>query len=472
MKSLPSIYKVTCHTDHVGPGSTFVAIKGFTHDGNVYIPQALHKGATSIVIQNDTRLDQKIEELISRHNAQLITVPSVRRALAHLSASAYGYPARSMKIIGITGTKGKTTSCYVLYHILRSAGKKVALVGTIKNMIGDDEYEAPLTTPQPDYLHMFFEQCKQQGVEYVVMETAAQAFSLDRLATIQFDAAAFTNFSLEHSEFYATMDDYFAAKCKLFEQVASDGVVVLNADDERVASCSPQTRTIRISMHGAADYVGRVTKSSLQEFRLSVTAPDDSFEVQSRSLLGDFSGYNILTAAALASRYGVTGDQIKQFLESFEGVPGRLDRYELFNGAVAIIDNAHSPSSYEALFKAVRPLSDHIIAVFGAGGDRDAQKRPIMGAVAAKYADHVILTTDNPRSEDPSAIIEQIKQGIAQQEKVLIELDREQAIRGAYQRTRKGSLLILLGKGPVEYQQVKDKKIPFSERAILRSLRS
>jgi len=179
-------------------------------------------------------------------------------------------------------------------------------------------------------------------------------------------------------------------------------------------------------------------------------------------------------AVAIAKRYGVTSSMIQLAMESFEGVSGRIERYELANGAVALIDNAHTPSSYEALFKAIRPLSDHIVAIFGAGGDRDAVKRPIMGALATRYADQVILTTDNPRSEDPAVIVEEIKHGITKEHlgKVRVELDREEAIRQGYLETKKGSLLVLLGKGPVEYQHIQDKKIPFSEKAILRNLRS
>ncbi len=473
MKLLSTIYKVTCHTDHVGPGSTFVAIKGFKQNGRVHIPQALAKGATTIVVEQGVVLDQRERELIAEYNAELRYVPSARKALAELSAQAYGYPANALKLIALTGTKGKTTSAFVLYHILRAAGYKVALLGTVKSCINDVDYETPLTTPQPDYLHLFFDLCKQEGVEYVIMEAAAQALSMSRLATLVFDAVAFTNFSLEHSEFYESMDEYFAAKCQLFDHVAQGGLVVLNADDDNVAS-SYGGNAETISMFGKGSLNCSIQESTLSVLKLRITSKNETYEVRSSSLLGEFSAYNILTAIAIAQKYGVTSSTIKQALESFSGVPGRLASYQLANGAVAIIDNAHTPSSFEAFFKAVRPLSDHIIVIFGSGGDRDALKRPIMGALAAQYADQVILTTDNPRSEDPAVIVQEIVEGIPKEYlgNVEIDLDRERAIRDAYKKTSKGSLLVLLGKGPVEYQHVGDEKIPFSEESILRSLRS
>lgn len=468
-----SFYKVTCHTDHVGPGSTFVAVKGFKEDGSIYIPKALERGATTIVIEQGTELTAEVTKLIQA-NATVLVVESSRKALAELAAEAYGYPANKLKLIALTGTKGKTTTAFLLYHMLRTAGHRVALLGTVKSCINDTDYETPLTTPQPDYLHAFFDECVKDGVEYVIMEAAAQALSMSRLETLTFNAIAFTNFSLEHSEFYENMDEYFAAKCQLFDHV-ENGLVVLNADDERVASAyKGNARTCLFSMQGNGDLNGTIQESTLNSLRVAVSTGNVVFDVQSSSLLGEFSAANILTAIALAQECGVGTESLQQALKSFTGVPGRLARYVLPNNAVAIIDNAHTPSSFEAFFKAVRPLSGHIIAVFGAGGDRDKLKRPVMGALAAKYADEVVLTTDNPRSEDPAVIVQEVKQGIEVEylSKVTVVLDREQAIRDAFGRTKQGSLLVLLGKGPVEYQHVQDEKIPFSEVAILHSLRS
>ena len=475
MNRFPSQFRVTCHTDHVGPGSTFVAIRGFKEDGVAYIPLALERGATHIVIEKNVQLDEEVYALIKENQAELIRVLCTRKALGNLAAEAYGYPNKALKIIGITGTKGKTTTSYLLEHILKTAGKKTALLGTIANRIGDTEYQASLTTPHPDYLYAFLALCKEEGAEYVILEAAAQALSMHRLDTLKFDSVIFTNFSLEHSEFYASLDEYFRAKCQLFCLLERNALVVLNADDEKVVRCAPDwpNRTL-ISMHGKGAYNGELIESTLSSLKLSVKKDDTLHTFSSQALLGEFSAYNLMSAYAVAERYGVSADELQKALDSFTGVPGRICSYPLPNKAVAIIDNAHTPSSFEAFFKAVRPLSPQIIAVFSCGGDRDALKRPLMGAVAAEYADQIILTTDNPRSEDPEDIVAAILEGIPKEarDKVTIELDREKAIVQAYAQSKEGSLLALLGKGPVEYQHIQDKKIPFSEAAILRALRS
>ena len=375
--------------------------------------------------------------------------------------------------IGITGTKGKTTTAFLVEHVLRAAGYKTALLSTVTNKILSQQLEAHLTTAQPDYLHAFFDLCRSQGVDFVVMEVAAQAMSLHRVATLEFDTAVFTNFSLEHSEFYRIQEDYFNAKCAFFAQVAPQGHIILNADDERVAaSVPPERNPFFISLKHPAYVKGQVRQSTLSSLQLSVQSGEKSYLIRSPSLLGDFSAYNCMTALAVAQEYGVSQEVIELALASFDGVPGRLQRFTLRNKAVAFIDNAHTPSSLEALLSSVRPLTDQLIVVFGAGGDRDSTKRPFMGAAAAQFADHIILTTDNPRSEDPAVIIESIKAGIAPEQhvKVMCELDREQAIRKAYALSGPGSIIALLGKGPIEYQHIKETKFPFSEKAILASL--
>lgn len=508
-KPFPSCYRVACHTDHIGPGSTFVAIKGMKFDGTHFIHGALARGATKIVIEKGMELTSEVKAAIAAHNAELAIVPSTRLALAECSAEAYDYPSRSLKLIAITGTKGKTTTAFLVEHILKTAGFKTALLSTVENRILDVSYTTDLTTPQPDYLHPFFDACRKQGVQYVIMETAAQAFSLHRLATLTFDAAAFTNFSLEHSEFYPTQDDYFNAKAQLFNQLSPQARVVLNVDDTRVAECAKNAAlTTCISVEhdeqGGASYMGeyincknsdrddtsatslsspisveghmtataKVIQSDLTTLTLEITSGKYRYICSSKALLGKFNAYNVLTAISLVEQYGISPGVIQAAISSFGGVPGRLSRYDLPNKAVAFIDNAHTPSSFEAILLALRPLSSDLIVVFGAGGDRDAVKRPLMGAIAGRHANTVILTNDNPQSEDPMAIIEQIKAGIETSDlaKIHVILDREKAIKKAYELSTSGSIIALLGKGPVEYQEVKDVKVPFSEAGILRAL--
>lgn len=508
-KPFPIYYRVACHTDHIGPGSTFVAVKGMKLDGTSFIHEALKRGATKIVIEEGMVLDPQLKQEIAARQAELQIVPSTRLALAELSAESYAHPANSLKIIAITGTKGKTTTAFLVEHILKTAGFKTAIVSTVGNRILDESYATDLTTPHPDYLHVFFDRCRSMGVEFVVMEAAAQALSLHRLATLTFDAIAFTNFSQEHAEFYTDQEEYFNAKLQVFKQLAPQGRAVLNADDARVAACAgmvsnpvfvhvevnnesikdmsvsrtlPSLDTIdsaygphqSLGMNGNNKnrIIGCVLQSDLSALKLEIQSGNQQYACSSRSLLGQFSAYNVLTAIALVEPYGVSTTATQNALATFDGVPGRLKRYDLPNKAVAFIDNAHTPSSFDAILSALRPLSFDLIVVFGAGGDRDALKRPLMGHIAAQYADTIFLTTDNPRSEDPAVIIDQIKTGIADAEihKVQIILDREEAIKKAYAISQPGTIIALLGKGPVEYQHVKDIKIPFSEATILRSL--
>lgn len=471
--TFPSVFPVTCHTAHVGPGSTFVAIKGMKNDGVEYIEKALSLGATKILVDEAATLSSKVLELIKEKNVVLERVTNTRQALAIESAQAHNHPARSLRIIGVTGTKGKTTTAFLIEHILRTAGYKTALISTVKNKILNTTFDAHLTTPQPDYLHTFFALCREQGVQFVIMEVAAQALSLYRTETLSFDTALFTNFSLEHSEFYESQDDYFAAKCILFKHLALQATVILNADDERVAACgsfAPQARYI--SIQRKTDFTGIIEQSDLLALKMQIHSPNNTYNLSLTTLLGSFSAYNLLAAVAVAETYACSIETIEHAVATFEGVPGRLQRFPLPNYAVAFIDNAHTPSSFEALLSSLRPLSSHIIAVFGAGGDRDSVKRPVMGAIAVEYADQVILTTDNPRSEDPASIVEAIQVGISEKDKakVICELDREKAIRCAYALSKPGTIIALLGKGPVEYQHVRETKIPFSEASILRSL--
>lgn len=462
------IFPVTCHTKHVGSGSTFVAIKGMQEDGVRYIPQAIAAGATTIVVDQAALLEPAAEQLMQEKNIALVRVADTRRALAELSAQAHGYPARQLTIIGITGTKGKSTTTFLVEHILKTAGFKTAMLSTVHNKILDVVYETELTTQHPDYIHAFLQQCIEQGVTHVVMEVAAQAFTLHRVATIEFSLGMFLNFSHEHGEFYATQDDYFAAKCSLFSSCAPDAKIIIPEDDARICSAAvtygiASDRILKFSTN---------TNNNNAATLAGIQFVHENYSYSCPALVGNFNIYNVRAAILCAQEYGVVPETIQQALRTFTPVPGRLNKYELGNGAVAFIDYAHNPASFEHVLRMVRGCADHLVVVFGAGGDRDRAKRPLMGALAVTYADHIILTTDNPRSEDPQAINRDIMAGVAEEQraKVTLELDRERAIRLAYQQAGAGSIIMLLGKGPDEYQLIKGVKSYFSEQEILSSL--
>ena len=466
-------FPVTAHTDFVGKASTFIAISGTENNGIDYISLALQKGAKTIVVQHDQELTSDIYRAIDDADAFLITVPNARAALAQFSAQAYGYPSIKLKIIGITGTKGKTTTAFTLEHILMSAGHKTALITTVHNKINDSIYKSPLTTPQPDYLHAFFAECVEQKVEYLVMEVSAQAVSMHRIDGISFDAVIFTNFSQEHAEFYETQSDYFGAKVELLDRVKPTGFCVLNVDDPEVQSLlMGRENAIAISCeYSGDDYYAWLIKTDLSStsFELKYGSSELEFET---NLVGRFNLYNVLSAIAVADRLKIDLFLVYNALANISLIPGRLERYELSNGAQCIIDYAHTPSSYQALLSMLRVQTDNLIVVFGCGGGRDHTKRPEMGRIASEIADQVILTSDNPRNEDPDQIIDDIVFGVTKenQPKIIRELDREKAIKKAHAQSKKGSIIAILGKGPDEYQIEAGQTIPFSEKQIVKEL--
>lgn len=463
MRAMPTIFPVTGHTKQVGQGTTFVAIQGQREDGNAYIPQALAQGAQKIVIQNRSPLSADLVDLIEAHQASLVYVENSRLELARLSAAASEYAAKKLKIIGVTGTKGKTSTTFILEHLLRSSGYKTALLGTVKNFIDGQYIPGELTTPQPDHLHQFFVLCVEAKIDYVIMEVAAQAITLHRVHGIEFEIGVFTNFSQEHGEFYATQEDYFAAKKEIISYLKQNATLLVNADDQQSKKLLEEKNTVGFSLVRKSEgmIASCIVEHRTQKYILSCPA-----------LIGIFNCYNVLAAASVALQIGLLPENIQDALQKFPGVPGRLERYPLPNGSCAIIDYAHNPSSFRAVLSTLRHLTPHLLVVFGCGGDRDATKRPIMGALAVQYADLVILTTDNPRSENPYTILEAMYAGIPQEmrTKVCIEPDREKAIRQAYVHSSSQTILALLGKGPDEYQQIGSIKYPFSEKQILQTL--
>jgi len=472
LDQLPTIFPVTSHTDHVGTGSTFVVVDGFSENGIYYIPEALARGAQRIVLQHDAVMSPDSTSLINKTDVTINRVHDTRLALAQLSAQAAGYPAKKLKIIGVTGTKGKTSTVFLLAHILRHAGYKTALTSTVKNIIDDHLFASPLTTPQPDYLHQFFKQCIQANTEYVVMEVAAQALSLHRTHGIQFDGIIFTNFSHEHLEFYETLDDYFKAKCLLFDQIKSKAPVIINADSEYCKALKYPPDIIWFSMSKSVDFIGNLIDSPLKQISLTVNWNSHMHTFTCPHLIGIFNGYNLLSAVTIALQLGISPDIITAALLTFSGIPGRMEQYSLPNNATAVIDYAHNPASYQEVLSLLRKMTHHLIVIFGAGGNRDKTKRPLMGKIAAQMADIIILTADNPRTEDPKQIINDISQGIPKnlRYKILRETDRKKAIQKGYTHSRINSIVAMLGKGADEFQIIGDKKTYFSEKSIVQQL--
>ena len=473
--NFPDTFPVTCHTRHVSHGSVFVAIKGIKEDGVTYIPEAIERGACEIILAHDAQIPQKIEELILSTQVKITRSSNPRLSLALLSAQAADYPSHKLRIIGVTGTKGKTTTSYLLEHILKEAGFKTALLTTVVNRINDVLIPTPLTTPQPDYLHQFLKLCVQESIDYVVMEVSAQALTFNRIDGILFDGVIFTNFEQDHLDYYKTMETYFQAKCQLFSYRKQGALACLNTDDPwltTLISSYAHVCTFGVSKQGL-HVRAKLIDEQRDAVRFTLEIAEKQAYVECPALMGRYNVYNCLAAATMALQLGIDMQTIITSLKTFSKVPGRLERYHLPNGAIGLVDYAHNPSSCEAVLALLSTLTDHLIVVLGAGGDRDRLKRPKMGAIAARYAQIFVLTSDNPRSENPEDIANEIMSGIAPDlhGKVIRELDRKSAIYKAYALSRHGSIIAVLGRGPEEFQTLATSKIRLVDAEVMQALK-
>lgn len=471
---LPTIYPVTSHTDNVGPGTTFVAIPGTKDDGNRYIQLALERGSTKIVAQQDAMLSDDIVELIAFHGASLVYVDNCRLALAELIAQALDYPDKKLKIIGITGTKGKTSTSYMIHHLLTAQGCKVALISTAEKLIGSTLVTMDLTTPLPEHLHMFFHLCVQHNVEYVVMEVSAQSLTLHRVHGIEFEAGAFTNFSLEHLEFYESMQEYLDAKLQFFNMIKYPKNMLINFDDPsgyKIFKDRPEFACYSLEDKKSLWYAWVTLRPGSLELTMKY---DENIYNFNANLVGKFNAYNLLAALLIVHKLGFSFESIEKTTLSLPQIPGRMEQYPLKNGATCFIDYAHNPSSYEAVLSTLRLMTSDLIVVFGAGGARDKSKRPIMGSIVEKYCDLAIVTSDNPRNELACMIADDIVAGFTgiKNFKHVRELNRTKAIEMAYELSKPGTVIAVLGKGRDEYQIVGTLTFPFKERAIIRPFMS
>ena len=460
------IYPVTSHTDHVGPNSTFVVIKGFKEDGLQYIQTAIEKGATKVVLEKSTQLTQK------HSGVEYIFVEDTRIALAELCAQALGNPAEKLKFIGITGTSGKTTTTYLIDYILHESGYKTALLGSVKNRILDQEEEITLTTQNSDYIQMFCAECVKKGVQVVIMEVSSHGLALNRIHGIELDVAGFTNLSPEHMDFHPTMDHYFQTKIKIFDYLKNDGLAVINTDNEWGIKALEQIKNSKFSIKA----FGQTTLNLNPEFEkfellqnslhdLKIKFAKDNQTIETKKLLGEFNGYNIAMAFLACKHFNIAPDKIALAIQKFVGVPGRMQCHTLKNGAQAFVDFAHKPDAFEKVLKNLRPHTNNLIVVFGCGGNRDKTKRPVMGSSAAKYADLIIVTDDNPRNEERETIASEIIAGIPKEKstQTLCILDRKDAIAKAAALSQPGSIIALLGKGHENYYLIQGKKYHFDD---------
>lgn len=446
----------------VQPGDVFVAVRGTKVDGHTHIAQALAAGAAALVCETPPECA-----------VPWARVSSTRAALAALAANACGRPAERLRFFGITGTNGKTTTAWLTEALLRGTGHRVALLGTVSNRIEGVARPASLTTPAPLELHAFFADALAAGCTDVVMEVSSHALDQQRVQGLRFHAAGFTNLTQDHLDLHGSMEAYGAAKALLFSaHLADNGTAVINLDGEGAARMQAATRAACLSVSARdpfADLHAEVHQSGLEGQTLALRRGRESAVLRT-PLVGRHNAENLLVAIGLGLCAGLSLTDCAAALRGVNGVPGRLERVRLASGVAAFVDYAHTPDALQRMLTLLRTAQPRrLIVVFGCGGDRDAGKRPLMGRIAADLADEVILTSDNPRSEDPRRILEQILGGVPQdlRAKVRVEPDRRAALRAAVACTRAGDALLVAGKGHEDHQIIGSLRTHFDDREEL-----
>ncbi len=444
---------ITDNSAKVSEGCIFICIEGKHFDGHTKAAEALEKGAAAVVVQKDLGLERQI------------LVENTRSAYAYICAAFYGHPERNLKIIGVTGTNGKTTSCFILKSILDGMGHKTGLIGTVKNIVGNKEYPAALTTPDCYELFGLYKEMVEAGCEYCVMEVSSQALDQHRVDGVHFEAAIFTNLTRDHLDYHGTFENYMSAKRKLFE---NSSLAVMNIDDESAAFMTEglDCRTVTFSVdNNNCDYSAKNIRIASSGVKYELVSNNNIGRVRF-AVPGKFSVYNSMGAAVCLVEMGMDFKAVLDSLMLCTGVPGRMEIVPADVPYTIIIDYAHTPDGLENVLKCVREITEgKVICLFGCGGDRDKTKRPIMGEIAAALSDVAVITSDNPRSEDPEAIIEDITAGIGKGgAKIIVDSDRKSAIRKALESAGEGDVVILAGKGQETYQILASGKIHFDER--------
>jgi len=453
----------------VTPGDVFVALRGLHADGTSFARQAIDGGAVAVVSEQQRPADVGVPWIV---------VQNARLALALLSVAFYRDPAREMRTIGVTGTNGKTTTAYLLASIFEAAGIRCGILGTVAYRVGPspaDVREATRTTPEAPDVQRLLREMVDHGCGACAMEVSSHALALRRVDGMTFAAAVFTNLTRDHLDFHADMEDYFRAKRRLFEMLPRDAPSLLNVDDPRGASLADAGgRPVTFAIGRPADITPGPLSFSLDGLKFDVRTPRGTVRLRS-SLVGRPNVYNILAAVSTAVALDLPFDVIERGVRSLSGVPGRFEIVSAATDDVTVVvDYAHTDDALKNLLETARPLAKgRLVTVFGCGGDRDRTKRPLMGAVAGKLSDVIVITSDNPRSEDPDRIIDEILRGITpdtrrEEMRLLTIPDRREAIEKAISLARAGDLVLIAGKGHEKYQVIGARTLPFDDVAVAR----
>ncbi|NRT33964.1 UDP-N-acetylmuramoyl-L-alanyl-D-glutamate--2,6-diaminopimelate ligase [Clostridium beijerinckii] len=442
----------------------FVCIKGYATDGHKYIEKAIENGAKVIVIQDDIEIKDE--------NIAIIKCNDTRKALALMGANYYDNPSSKMKIIGVTGTNGKTTTAFMIKHILEESNKKVGLIGTIANFIGDEKIHTERTTPESLELQELFSEMVDKGVEYCVMEVSSHSLALDRVYGIEFQVGIFTNLTRDHLDFHKTFENYYKAKFKLFER---SRIKIVNVDDNYGRQVINDLNNLKcndiysFSVKSISDFKAFDEEMGSREIKFKLNLKEDEQFIL--NIPGEYNIYNALGAIAACFKLGMPIKDIKSGIENVV-VLGRCERVakEYNLGYEIIIDYAHTPDGLENILKTAKAFTKgRLISVFGCGGDRDKVKRPEMGKISTDIADITIVTSDNPRSEEPLSIIKDIEAGIDKDNYFVIE-NRKEAIKKSIDIALDNDVIVIAGKGHETYQVLKDETIHFDEREIVKEI--
>ena len=458
----PEVAGITCDSRKVNPGDLFVAIRGEVSDGHKYAAAALEKGACCAVTETPLGLPHELH------------APDTHRFYGEAAAAFFGHPARSMTLVGVTGTKGKTTVTNLVKRVLEADGTMVGLIGTIQNEIGREVIHAENTTPEAMELEGLYAQMRDKSCKYCVMEVSSHALQQERIGDSFYQAAAFTNLSHEHLDYHGDMENYFAAKEKLFSHCAKAVVGIDGPYGRRLLEDLPRSagRELPVltfsSEEAGADLCAKNIVCHPDRVEFTLLYAGKEYPVRFH-MPGDFSVRNFLAAAALCLSLGLPPERILPPLQAVEGVKGRMEVIPTGRDFTVITDYAHAPAPLESALKSLKEtVKGRLICLFGCGGDRDRTKRPLMAEAAAKYADFVIVTSDNPRTEDPDAIIQEILPGLRGWDTPHVTItDRRRAIYWAVQNARPGDTILLAGKGHEDYQIIGREKRHFDEREVV-----
>ena len=459
------IEKIECDSRRIGKGDLFVAIRGGQEeDRHQFVADALGRGAGAIVVEDE----------VEARGATRVLVEDCRQILAKLAARYYGYPSRDLQLVGITGTNGKTTTAFLLRQVLEKAGQSCGYLGTLGCIVGSELERLDNTTPEAVDLHRLLRAMVAAGKKAAVLEVSSHGLALERVSGISFKVAIFTNLTRDHLDFHRTEENYFNAKAKLVTglEEANGGRAVVNVDDPVAARLLSRVRVPVVTYGRQPSAQVRLLDMEPEErgMRLKVQTPAGELQLDAQ-LTGTFNCYNILAALAAGIVLGIDPESICRGIEAVDPVPGRFEQVGSGQGFQVIVDYAHTPDGLETVLRTARELTrNRLICLFGCGGDRDRGKRPLMGRIAAELADLVYLTSDNPRSEDPEQIIDEIAAGAGDGCKPRIFAERREAIEEALGEASPGDVVIIAGKGHEPEQILADRVIPFDDRQVARQV--